>query len=72
MKMSSIFADGVTGYWHFFTTGVHDNNSHFELLLNDVCVTGLSLISGSSLLLPELSLSLMLRPDFHYCQTVSG
>jgi hypothetical protein len=34
-------------YWHFFTIKVDYNSSHIELLLNDVCLTNLSLLSES-------------------------
>jgi hypothetical protein len=41
--MGCIFDDWV--YWYFFTITVDYNSSDIELLLNDVCVTNLSLVS---------------------------
>jgi hypothetical protein len=35
---------------HFFTIAVEYNKSHIEFLLNDVCLTNVSLISDWSLL----------------------
>jgi hypothetical protein len=43
ITMGSGFDDWV--YWHFFTITVDYNGSHTELLLNDVCLTILTLMA---------------------------
>jgi hypothetical protein len=43
--MDSGFDDWI--YWHFFTITVNYNSSDIELLLNDICLTNLSLLFES-------------------------